>query len=473
MAPPPRKAQPRRSFTNIWRQILVLVGLLAVSVTVFDTVWQWKKSEKGSSQFETQALFKLAAQLYRQNTELKQFELDVAVEEASSTAISIVIDDAEGLHLEGSEYSNTSIQIIAIEGKNYYYQFNPAENIHIRIGPIPESAFAVGQVESRSEQYLPVIGFYLLLACIIGLWLSPILKGLDQLRSAMFQFSKNTSQVPVIKKQVEPVASMVESFLTMANTLHELFDVQQHLTRGLSHEIRTPLARIKFSLAALAQRNAYNQKITRDQNTHISEHLDSISSDINEIEELTRAMLEYSRLHQPEHIDFHETINAAQFLAHVARHGRAQTLGSSGVQIKTEVAPGAVFKANETLLQLALSNLVENAKRFANSRVVITYQQKGSLQVFRVEDDGPGLPDDAFAQALQPFSRIQHPRASRGVDFSGDALGNAEHRGFGLGLSTVKKIMELHGGDVELSRAIKGSGLIVQLRWPVSAHQDN
>lgn len=422
------------SFARVWRRILLLIFLLAASVSVVDYAWRWHQSDRSNLAPEWQALFSLAARLYQQEPHI----LERSIKLSDGQTLAIQIDKAENIQLDQTgvidqeiKQLSLDIQTIVIQSEIYYYQYLPSNNIHIRIGPVKQA----------STGYWYSVGFYLALAGIIWLWFRPILSGLDRLRTAMRNFSLDPKSNPKLGRHPEPVSSMVTSFLAMRSKIHTLVDVQQSLTRGLSHEIRTPLARIKFSLAALKGEDHKN--------------IQSISQDLDEIEALTSAMLDYSRLHQLEQINIAERFNIRDMLLSFSEQNSHNSNDMRDVKLHIELSPDAkAINANENLLKIAISNLVENAKRYAKSEITLTFTEEEREMKLSVSDDGPGINKQNLEQLVLPFARGSNDSA-------------VTHAGFGLGLSTVKKIMELHGGRLVLSASSSG-GLLAELVWPKS-----
>jgi two-component system sensor histidine kinase RstB len=107
---------------------------------------------------------------------------------------------------------------------------------------------------------------------------------------------------------------------------------------------------------------------------------------------------------------------------------------------------------NERYLHRVLQNLVTNALRYADSRVVLRYQIQGDLAVLEVEDDGPGIAEEDRDRVFKPFSRLDESRQRK----SG---------GYGLGLSIVQRIAEWHGGQVVVEKGAMG-GALFRMTWP-------
>lgn len=134
----------------------------------------------------------------------------------------------------------------------------------------------------------------------------------------------------------------------------------------------------------------------------------------------------------------------AEDLAGALRHIHADR----GVAIAVAVPADAALAVERQDLEEMLGNLVDNACRHAAARVSITAEAAAPAWRVRVADDGPGLPPDARARALQPGVRLDE----RG-------------EGYGFGLAIVAELAALYGGSLALDAAALG-GLEAQLTLP-------
>jgi signal transduction histidine kinase len=114
----------------------------------------------------------------------------------------------------------------------------------------------------------------------------------------------------------------------------------------------------------------------------------------------------------------------------------------------------AVFTADEQRVRQVLYNLLSNAVGFSKPEGVIhlsCWREDGSI-VFVVEDEGVGIPKEQQRRVFERFeSRSQ----------------GSKHRGAGLGLSIVKSLVDLHGGDMSLDSE-PGKGTRITVRFPES-----
>ena len=104
-----------------------------------------------------------------------------------------------------------------------------------------------------------------------------------------------------------------------------------------------------------------------------------------------------------------------------------------------------------TWLKRGLRNLVTNALRYAGSARVSVVREDDEI-VLRVDDDGPGIPEDRIAAMMEPFAR-------------GEASRNRETGGAGLGLALARAVAEQHGGSLVLANRHEG-GLRAEIRIP-------
>ncbi len=113
-----------------------------------------------------------------------------------------------------------------------------------------------------------------------------------------------------------------------------------------------------------------------------------------------------------------------------------------------------LVRGDETLLGLAVRNLVENAEKYSTARVDVFVRGEAGVAEIEVLDRGGGIPDTELDRVREPFVR-------------GSSVSSAV-RGVGLGLSLVEHVAQLHGGALTLANRPEG-GLRALLRLPVWA----
>jgi len=121
------------------------------------------------------------------------------------------------------------------------------------------------------------------------------------------------------------------------------------------------------------------------------------------------------------------------------------------IRVEANVPQGLGFRGERQDLEEMLGNLVDNACKWARSRVVIAVRAEGESIVCTVDDDGPGLPEDQRAAVFDRGTRLDESVP-----------------GYGLGLAIVRDIAELYGGSISLEVSPL-AGLRAVLTLPAAA----
>ncbi|APX94392.1 two-component sensor histidine kinase [Halomonas sp. 1513] len=216
------------------------------------------------------------------------------------------------------------------------------------------------------------------------------------------------------------------AFNGMAAQVQALLRAQQEMIRAVSHELRTPVARIRFAVQMV-------EDMTDDD--AVRRQLSGIDGDIEELDGLIDEILTYARLGSDQAHGVELATEPLECRAMVRRV--IEALAGLHGHLTLELAPGEELEieAEPRYLQRALQNLVANACRHAEGRVLIQLHSDARAVRIDVEDDGPGVPEKDRQEIFKPFARLDDSRTRR----SG---------GYGLGLSIVHKVMAWHGGSV-------------------------
>ena len=119
----------------------------------------------------------------------------------------------------------------------------------------------------------------------------------------------------------------------------------------------------------------------------------------------------------------------------------------------SDVEPVQVL-GQPALLEQVVSNLLDNAGRYAESRIDVSLHANGSRAVLAVDDNGPGIPAELRTDVLERFVRVDESR-ERGTG------------GAGLGLAIVSEIVRIHDGEVEVNESPTG-GARVRVLLPLT-----
>ena len=202
---------------------------------------------------------------------------------------------------------------------------------------------------------------------------------------------------------------------------------QRQFTAMVTHELRTPLAVIDSAAFNLEQ--LFKNVPER--------YLRQIRQAVQRIVHLIENCLAEDRLHnsgftvQPRRVSLGQLIDeAAEIVSWSTKHQLIKQL---------DELP-KIIEADSTLLRIALSNLLDNAVKYAiPGSIVISSEIRQSVLILSVCDNGPGI-DSAELESI--FNRYYQVNTNRG--------------GVGLGLFITRTIAQLHGGDLSVSPSPQG-----------------
>jgi two-component system OmpR family sensor kinase len=283
--------------------------------------------------------------------------------------------------------------------------------------------------------------FYAAIALVIMAWIWPLTRDLRTLERATTRFGDRNWSFDAAVSARSPVYGLAEAFRRMAARIDALIRSHRDLSNAMSHEIKTPLSRMRFEIEA-----ARSSDGARD----LAARLDNLDADVSELNAFVDATLDYAVLERAE-----MALNLAEhdFAALAAGVTEAvQRSVRSGLEWRCEARQPARVLCDAHLMETVLRNLLYNASRYAASVVKVSFAigPDGQCRLC-VEDDGPGVAEADRARVFESFVQLERPGGPR--------------KGFGLGLAIVARVIEWHGGDVEVSRSSLGGAAFVA-RWP-------
>ncbi|HLV78013.1 MAG TPA: ATP-binding protein [Marinobacter sp.] len=241
------------------------------------------------------------------------------------------------------------------------------------------------------------------------------------------------------------LSRLANSFNGMAEHLQRLVQVQREMIHAVSHELRTPVARIRFGIQMIESARTPES---------LEKQLGGIDDDIQELDELIDEILTYARLEQGGPVFTLREGSVPEIARHVVRE---QQSIREGVGIECRISASserwAMADMEPRYIHRALQNLVGNAARYAEGRVLVNCQLDEDTCRIDVEDDGPGIPEQDWEKIFTAFARLDDSRTRT----SG---------GYGLGLSIVRRILYWHGGQAFVGRSDELGGARFSLVWP-------
>lgn len=241
----------------------------------------------------------------------------------------------------------------------------------------------------------------------------------------------------------DEIGLLADAFNQMSAQLGEVDRRQKEFIANASHELRAPVSTIRAQLADLVDRVAEPDPDTLRRLLQQTDHLS----------QLVDQLLDLSRLEATTIGPTRDLVAIGVLAKQVAYEGQLLHPGAD-VQVDLEGPLGVM--ADETLIHQLITNLVNNALRFApvGAPIIIRAVGDGEQVVMSVVDRGPGIAPQLRSRVFERFWR---------ADGSGPTGGG----GAGLGLAICKRIVELHGGEIQIL-SNRPTGTVVQVRLPAA-----
>ncbi|MEJ0085740.1 MAG: ATP-binding protein [Pseudomonadota bacterium] len=350
--------------------------------------------------------------------------------------LGLEVDLLDAGDIAGAKASDPGPRALTDDAGNIYFLYQSATlQGSIRMGPFnppPESALS---------RFLPII-FYASILAVVGLWLRPLLRDLTVLTSAAQKFASDYREPLDTAARTTQLTSLATNLDDMSARVSQLIQTQKEMTAALSHEIRTPLARVRFAAAVL------EGEVDED----LRGQLRDINNDVQQIDDLISDMLDYARLDHPGLRMQLQNVPVEPWLAAIVA---ASGQHPRSIDTVREDGLGEAWM-EPRLMELALSNLLANALRYARDTVRITIARDDHVYRLSVEDDGEGIPEGDRTSIFRAFTRLDTSR-------------NRNTGGFGLGLAIVARIAALHRGRVVAGASASLGGAKLALEWPLPA----
>lgn len=288
-------------------------------------------------------------------------------------------------------------------------------------------------VKNARWRLIWMVGGVALLMVVAGWWIAARLTHSLERLTAYAEGVRDGRAVAPPHSRAKEIAALGRAFEEMRTTLEGRQHAERY-TRALAHEVKAPLAAIRGAAELLDENMPEEQR---------RKFLENIRGESARIQRIVERLLELSAVESRRALAVRETLGADEVLAEAA-----QALGPAFAAVRVELklaAPcGAQVAGDRYLLSQALGNLLQNAAEFAPAGSIVTagaQRREGRVEFF-VEDNGPGVPDYALPQVFERFYSLPRP--------------GTEQKSTGIGLSLVREIAHLHGGEAGLENRSTG-----------------
>lgn len=236
-------------------------------------------------------------------------------------------------------------------------------------------------------------------------------------------------------------------------TLQEQDRRKDEFLATLAHELRNPLAPVRNGLQILRVGGANGEKSDRALNMMERQigHLSHLVDDLMDVARVSSGKVSLRK----ERVTLRSVVDAA-----IETSRQMIESAGHGLQLRLPAEP-LVLDADRTRLVQVLANLLNNAAKYTphGGRIEVVAHADGGDVVVRVADTGVGIPVEMLPKVFEMFTQV------------GTSLERSQG-GLGIGLTLVKRLVELHGGSVEADSPGIGRGSTFTVRLPRAAEAD-
>ena len=260
------------------------------------------------------------------------------------------------------------------------------------------------------------------------------LKPIKALHEGVRAIGKGNLDFEIKTKNVDELGQLALSFNHMTRQIRESLQARDQLLLDVSHELRSPLTRMLVALEFLK-----NDKTKQTLHRNIK-HMEAMVTEILETERLNSS---YGGLQL-------EPINILDLLMDTCGNYQDQ---KPGVVLRCS-SEDLIVSVDPTRVTTVFNNLLSNATRHSNAKdpIEVTCAREQGKILVKVQDYGSGIPKEDLPHIFEPFYRVDKSRSK-------------QTGGYGLGMSVCKKIMEAHGGRIDITSQ-PNKGTCVLLTFP-------
>jgi PAS domain S-box-containing protein len=291
-------------------------------------------------------------------------------------------------------------------------------------------------------------------------WLAAPLVGRDGRNLGLIQLSDKyegefSEEDEAILVQLAQMASVAIEKGRLVQDLLEADRRKDEFLATLAHELRNPLAPLRngLQLMKLAQANPGN-KLSVDL---VEQARLLMERQLGQMVRLVDDLLDVSRISRGKVILQKSRIALAMAIENALETSRS-LIEAAGHELTLDLPSEPVFvDADETRLSQIFANLLNNAAKYTDpgGRIRVAVEREEREVIVSVEDNGVGIPAPMLARVFEMFTQVD-----RSLEKS--------QGGLGIGLTIVKRLIELHGGTIEARSEGHGLGSQFIVRLPVA-----
>ena len=303
----------------------------------------------------------------------------------------------------------------------------------IRAPQAPNLWVKIPLIGMEKGSFSPLIFFMVVigLLSVMGGWVfvRQLNRPLKSLEIAAEDVGRGDFPDPLIERGTSEIMAVTQAFNHMSKGIKQLEEDRNLLMAGISHDLRTPLTRIRLA-----------SEMIQEQDDFLKE---GIETDIEDMNNIIDQFIDYIRHDSKDKVELGDLNDLVDEVLNV------ETPRDRLISFHPSECPKIPLR--HVAVKRALANLVQNAIRYTSDEIEVSTRVEKDYAIVLVSDNGAGIPEADIERLFQPFTQ-------------GDTARGTE--GSGLGLAIIKRIIDTHGGKVELSNRGTG-GLQAKIYLPL------
>lgn len=302
----------------------------------------------------------------------------------------------------------------------------------------------------EGERWLIPFLVVLMVSILCGVLAWHLTSPIRRLQKAAKQLSGGDFNVSGLRSNLsrsDELGDLSVEFVEMADSLQRLLQSHRQLLRDVSHELRSPLTRLQIALGIARK---------KDTNSELQAEHDRIERASIQVSNLVTQILDLAKLQQEGDLTTERMDLVSLFK--IWLQDAELELAHKQIQVEWQLSSDEVpCDIDTVLMQRAFDNVLRNAIRYSpeGGLLIISLNKRGSQVSFTLCDQGPGVDEHQLEEIFSPFTQADHSR-------------NHVNGGYGIGLAMVKRILNMHHGEVS-ARNIPEGGLC--LEWSIPSRQ--
>lgn len=334
-------------------------------------------------------------------------------------------------------FSIEDINIYQVENKKFLYYDTRLQDEDDWIRGI----YPLGKVQKEIETFwniaIALSVLFIIFVVIVGYRIiKNAFKPVKQISNTALEIKRSkdfSNRIELEDSNDDEIHKMASTFNEMLDTVEEVFIHEKQFSSDVSHELRTPITVI------LAQSDYALQY--SDTFEEAKESLEVINRHAKRMTNLINQIIELSKLERQKEIE-KEKINLSNIVLQLLEDYKP-LLESKNLNLIYNVEKDIRIQGNKIMLERVFLNILMNAVKFTKTNIEVSLTREDKTAVLKIRDNGIGISEENKKFIWERFFQVN------------DSRNKEENKGSGLGLSMVKKIVDLHSATIDLESELE------------------